>query len=208
MKIRIRRILIPFFAMLTAALLVEIPLGTTSLFGEEIILWDTLFRSAVSIPILTVFYREDRVFRGKEKFGWKTAAKMAALGLALAAVCTAVIWGLKIPGGRAAEGTLFVGPWWLQALVLFAASPLLEELFFRGVLYGRLKELFSPMVSALLSAVFFGLYHGNPGQGIYGFVLGLYLAWTMEESQTVKAPILVHVLVNGLSFLMTVGNLP
>ena len=58
MKIRIRRILIPTLFCLSVACLIEIPMGQTMLFGEAAILWDTLFRAILAVPMLIHFYKE------------------------------------------------------------------------------------------------------------------------------------------------------
>ena len=66
LKIRIRRILFPILFCLAVACLIELPLAQTALFGDDVILWDTLFRAIVAVPMLVHLYREDSVFRGKE----------------------------------------------------------------------------------------------------------------------------------------------
>lgn len=208
MKIRIRRILVPVFLCLAIACLIEIPLAETTIFGEAVILWDTLFRAIVAAPVLFHYYREDHVFRGKEQFNAKTAVLFLAVGVVLSLVFSAVIRAFHLPGVDAANATLFVEPLWLQFLVLFIASPLLEELFFRGVLYGRLKELIPTQAAIMLSAVVFGLYHANLGQGLYGFFMGIFLAWAMERCQTVKAPLLIHIAANAAAVVAALANLP
>lgn len=208
MKIRIRRLLLPVLLCLAAACLVEIPLGQTDMFGEEIILWDTLFRAIIAMPGLLYFYREDAVFRGKGKWGIREACLCALAGVLLSLasrVLLALFGGLDY---GAVQESLLTGRLWLQALVLLAASPLLEEYFFRGVLYQRLKELVSPAASAVISSAVFGLYHGNLSQGIYGFFMGLFLAYSMEKCQTVKAPVIMHLAANAAALVITALKLP
>ena len=72
MKIRIRRILFPILFCLAVACLIELPLAQTALFGDDVILWDTLFRAIVAVPMLVHLYREDSVFRGKEHWNGKS----------------------------------------------------------------------------------------------------------------------------------------
>lgn len=192
MKIRIRRILIPVFFCLSVACLIEIPMGQTTLFGEATVLWDTLFRAILAVPVLMHFYKEDAVFRGEECWNLKRAALCVMAGFLLSLFSRFLAAAMGNMDYGQAEGALLSGAFWLQALVLLLASPLLEELFFRGVLYMRLKELFSAGTAGFLSAVFFGLYHGNVSQGIYGFLMGLILAYSMEVCRTVKAPVLIH----------------
>ena len=212
MKIRIRRLLVPVFWLLAVACLIELPLGQTTIFGENVILWDTLFRAVAAAPVLIHFYREDAVFRGKESWGWKEAALCAAAGFVLSLLATLAVWGLSQAGIQAdmsmAEENLLSGPVWLEAVVLLAASPFLEEFFFRGILFQRLQELMSVKAAAVVSALIFGLYHGNLSQGIYGFFMGLVLAAAVERTQTVKAPAVIHMAANLAGLLAAAVNLP
>ena len=65
LKIRIRRILFPILFCLAVACIIELPLAQTTIFGDDVILWDTLFRSVIAVPMLVHLYREDSVFREK-----------------------------------------------------------------------------------------------------------------------------------------------
>ena len=203
MKIRIRRILIPTLFCLSVACLIEIPMGQTMLFGEAAILWDTLFRAILAVPMLIYFYKEDAVFRGEECWDLKRAAVCAAAGFFMSLLFRFMTAAMGDMDYGQAEGALLSGNFWLQILVLLLASPLLEELFFRGILYMRLKELFSPKTAGFLSAALFGLYHGNISQGIYGFLMGLILAYSMEVCRTVKAPMLIHGAANLAALIVT-----
>lgn len=203
MNIRLKRILIPAFYCLAVACLVEIPLGQTNLFGEDVILWDTLFRTLLAMPGLLYFYKEDKIFRSDILWTPKMVAGLMASGAVLSAVFRLVFEMIGMPGYEVVEQNLFAGSFWLQISVLLAASPVLEEFFFRGVLYGRLKELVSNRSAMVISALAFGLYHANPSQGIYGFLMGLFLAWAMERCQTVKAPIVVHVAANTVAVVLS-----
>ncbi|MBE5971126.1 MAG: CPBP family intramembrane metalloprotease [Lachnoclostridium sp.] len=193
---RIQRILLPFFYCLAVACLVEIPLAQTDLFGNDVILWDTLFRTILAMPGLWYFYREDRGLRRTVPFEVKSMVKLAGVGFAASVIFRVIFAWIGMPGYESVEQNLLSGTLWLQLLVLLGASPLLEEFFFRGVLYGRIKEWTDARKAMLITALGFGLYHANLSQGIYGFFMGLFLAWSMERFQTVKAPIIVHISAN------------
>ena len=143
MRIRIRRILIPVFYCLAIACLIEVPLGQTDLFGEAVILWDTLFRAILAVPVLYYFYQEDAVFRGEKRWDLRAFFLSFGAGAGLSALSFFLMRAAGVSAMEEAGKTLFTGELWLQLLVLLIASPLLEEFFFRGVLYGRLKELLS-----------------------------------------------------------------
>ena len=193
---RFQRLLIPFLYCLAVACLVEIPLAQTEVFGEEVILWDTLFRTILAMPGLWYFYRADQKLRTETKWNITIMAKLAAVGAIASIVFRILFEFLGMPGYESVEQNLLNGNLLLQIMVLLAASPVLEEFFFRGILYERLKEVVSVKHAMWISALGFGLYHANLSQGIYGFFMGLFLAWCMEKYQTVKVPILVHIASN------------
>lgn len=75
-------------------------------------------------------------------------------------------------------------------------SPLAEEVLFRGVIYNRMKRCFELPVAVLISALLFGCYHGNLVQGIYGFLMGILIAFTYEKYGSFAAPFLFHAVSN------------
>lgn len=97
-------------------------------------------------------------------------------------------------------------PVW-QGLVLYGVvAPLVEEVVFRGIIYNRLKRYFSWKGAILLSAVFFGGYHGNMVQGLYGFLLGCLIAWAYERTGNFRMPVFFHACANVGVFLTTYGG--
>lgn len=87
----------------------------------------------------------------------------------------------------------------LQFLTIVIAGPLMEELLFRGVIFGRLRDSFSFWASVVFSALLFGLWHGNITQFCYTVPLGCFLAYLQERYRSVSAPILMHGAANLLS---------
>jgi membrane protease YdiL (CAAX protease family) len=88
--------------------------------------------------------------------------------------------------------------------------PLTEELIFRGLCFAALRDRLPFLPSALLSAALFGIYHGNLPQGVYAFIIGLAVAWLYEVTQTLLAPVILHMIANLVSLLVTntiLGNL-
>ena len=59
--------------------------------------------------------------------------------------------------------------------------------------------------TAVMSALLFGIYHGNVLQGAYGFFMGILLAWVMERRRTISAPVLMHMSANMTSVVMTLA---
>ena len=71
------------------------------------------------------------------------------------------------------------------------SGPLAEEAVFRSGIYGFLRPRLGTRASAFCSALAFGLYHGNWIQGIYGFMMGILLAWGYERSRYRKYAVVV-----------------
>ncbi len=82
-------------------------------------------------------------------------------------------------------------------------SPLAEELVFRGIVYNELKRSYRLPLTMLISALLFGLYHMNPVQGGYGFIMGLLLAYLYEYFGSFLWPVLVHMLANSLAYILS-----
>lgn len=123
-------------------------------------------------------------------------------------------WQLRmiVITAAALAGNLLMGiiPWPKSSLAAFEAAmspaaaqgigflavtlvwaPLVEEAVFRLVLYGRLRAVAGSWLSAFISSLAFGIYHGNWIQGSYAFVIGMILAWGYETSEYHQYPMVV-----------------
>jgi membrane protease YdiL (CAAX protease family) len=97
------------------------------------------------------------------------------------------------------------GPAFLAYSSLFAAiaGPVIEELFFRGFLYGAFKKYIGVFWSMMITAAIFAALHAH----IVGFVpimaLGVLLAYLYEKTGTLVSSMTVHI-VHNLSMLFLV----
>lgn len=82
-------------------------------------------------------------------------------------------------------------------------QPLEEELVFRGLVYGRMRKYFPVGLSIPFSSLVFGACHGNIVQMLYGFFMGCILAWVFEKYKTLKAPLVLHGVVNAVIYLIS-----
>lgn len=78
------------------------------------------------------------------------------------------------------------------AVVFGFVTPFTEEMVFRGLLFGRLRQICSFLKAGLLSAAVFGLYHGTVTQAVYGFVMGFFFAAAYELTGRFIIPVLLH----------------
>lgn len=81
-------------------------------------------------------------------------------------------------------------------------TPLAEELIFRGIVYNELKKHYKLSMAMLASSLLFGLYHMNPVQGIYGFIMGMLIVYLYEYFGSFLWPVLVHMLANSLAYVL------
>ncbi len=85
---------------------------------------------------------------------------------------------------------------WIIILAVGLVAPVSEELAFRGLVFHRLQDWMRPGLAVILSALLFGLYHGNVTQGIYAFLLGALFAVIYYRTGTLWTTILAHITAN------------
>lgn len=76
-------------------------------------------------------------------------------------------------------------------------GPAAEEMIFRGMLFRRAAYYAGMRKGILLSALCFGIYHGNVIQFLYAFLLGFLLAFVYERSGDLRAAVAAHMSVNA-----------
>lgn len=72
-------------------------------------------------------------------------------------------------------------------------APVAEEMIFRWVVYLRLRDNGKMLFAVIVSAVFFGIYHGNLVQAIYASILGMFFACLLEWTGNLLSCVLLHV---------------
>lgn len=91
----------------------------------------------------------------------------------------------------------------IQVLLIVFAAPISEEVCFRGMLFGGLRERMPRIGAALLSGVIFGALHALTGVSAvppliaFGFVLALLY----EKTGSIVPGILLHMLNNSVALL-------
>jgi membrane protease YdiL (CAAX protease family) len=91
----------------------------------------------------------------------------------------------------------------LQILLIVVAAPISEEVCFRGMLFGGLRERWPRIVAALISGLIFGALHATTGISavppliMFGFVLALLY----EKTGSIVPGILLHMLNNSVALL-------
>jgi membrane protease YdiL (CAAX protease family) len=91
----------------------------------------------------------------------------------------------------------------LQILLIVIAAPISEEVCFRGLLFGGLRERWPRIAAALISGLIFGGLHATTGISavppliMFGFVLALLY----EKTGSIVPAIILHMLNNSVALL-------
>ena len=102
---------------------------------------------------------------------------------------------------NAAFDQLFSSAPGIVSIILIA--PIAEEIAFRGMVFGVLRQKLALPVALIVQAVIFGVFHGNIAQGLMAFGLGCLLAWVYLRSGSIICAMLVHFAFNGTTVLIT-----
>jgi membrane protease YdiL (CAAX protease family) len=81
-------------------------------------------------------------------------------------------------------------------------GPFLEEIFFRGFVYGVFKKVMGISWGIIVSAVFFAYVHANLASIFPIFCLGILLTYLYEKTGSLIPSITVHIIHNSLSLFL------
>ena len=170
---------------------------------------DTMLITAVSnlLYVLLVFIffvvRKKSFFReiGVAKLSLRTVVASLSIGAALNILVSFVMNFIPFPE-----------KWWdayvesssslsedVTALTVFlavVAAPIAEEILFRGLILGTLKQEMHPWAAILLSSLAFGAAHGTAISFIYATGIGLLMGWLFVKFDSVLPSIIFHMAYN------------
>lgn len=198
------------YMLIAAGIQVSAGQGSASqtwLYDNSVLVFSLCRMSSMIAGMAAVF----PMFR-KETVDWKGSVRLPVLTVGILAVAMALGTNILFSLLHITElsksfadvaGQQFMVPIWQGLLLFGVVSPLTEEIVFRGVIFNRLKKYFPVWIAILTSAVLFGGYHGNLVQGIYGFLLGIVIAWLYEVAGKFRIPVMFHAFANISVFLVT-----
>lgn len=175
--------------------------------------WVEGLTALVTIPVMAMMYHGDRkkekkagVVPDKKAPLWKYPAVIVmALAMSLGLNNLIIIGNLSSMDAsyKTTMNAMYSAPLVIQILCLAVLVPICEEYVFRGLFFRRLERGSSFVYAMIYSSVVFGLLHVNMVQILYGFVLGLMLAYVYEKYGSLRAPAAAHMAMNLLSVLAT-----
>ena len=87
---------------------------------------------------------------------------------------------------------------WLLFILLTVIAPVFEEFIFRGAVMELLKP-YGSGIAVFISAVCFGIYHGNFQQFFYAFALGICLGYIAYATGSIFCTTVLHAMFNAVS---------
>jgi len=88
---------------------------------------------------------------------------------------------------------------WISYLIIAIAIPIIEEVLFRGLLFGSVRRWLAPVWSVLVVALIFAAFHFQPPAFVQLFLLGCLLGWARARTGSVALPIALHIFNNSLA---------
>jgi membrane protease YdiL (CAAX protease family) len=195
---RIRWWSLAIFAVLLPALLGP----SVWLFGREgmLAVLAAFFGSALLALVVAVFPLGWRAFAalGFRAVGWRPIVLGTVIALVISIAVTQI--GIEPEGIRQAM-EVAREPFMLPAslLLMGVLAPLVEEMVFRGLLYGWLAGLWGTKVAWLLSSVCFAAAHVELAHVVLVFPLGLWLGWLRRRTDSLWPSLVAHMVNNGLA---------
>jgi membrane protease YdiL (CAAX protease family) len=97
----------------------------------------------------------------------------------------------------------------VAGILIIGAAPITEEIFFRGFLFGGIRQRAPFALAAVVSAGIWGLFHYTDPDS-WGVVLqltvfGIVLSWLYERTGSIWPTIAVHAFNNAIAFSILVG---
>lgn len=170
--------------------------------------------SCFTIPFVYRFYRQDQIMMGILKpEPWITKehltnvlwviviAALVGIGLNNLIQMTPLVTMSK--NYEEMSGAFYASSLPLELLGSALVTPLLEELLYRGIVYGRMRRQVGMIPAVLLSALIFGVVHFNIVQFLYAFLLGIVLALCMERCNHMYGAVAAHMTANAIAVIRT-----
>jgi len=91
-------------------------------------------------------------------------------------------------------------------LVVVIGAPVVEELFFRGLVLRSLERRFPPRVALVATAAAFALFHWQGVQTPALFVFGLVAGWLAQRQGRLGAAMLAHAAFNAVTVVVLLAE--
>jgi len=230
---KVSRVIVPFLVYFLITIIVQVIVGSVLMFDELKSIRDagydttfylmdnldavikenavlmTLITSFVMIFVSYIMMYTDKLYRDIEPFNFSGYGTLCILGITGALGISRLVGILPLDNiiGSYAETQSLISrsPIPVQILTLVFVTPIMEELFFRGVIYNRIKKYSDVIWASILTSLLFGIYHMNLVQGVYAFIMGILMCAAYYRHKSILAPMFLHICANGTAFIMSIN---
>jgi uncharacterized protein len=176
----------------------------------EALIYYSIFSFIVGLVIVLIIMKPDMKME-QTRSSWFTSdiviwsilgVFMAYFAQAIASILETEVFGIEI-GSENTEGIMNI----TRTIPLFAiipaiVAPILEEVIFRKIIFGSLYKRTNFFIAALLSALIFGIIHGEPEHILIYASMGFVFAFLYVKTKKIIVPIIVHMTLNSISVIV------
>lgn len=141
----------------------------------------------------------------EERYSWKLYLLLILEGAASAIILNLLFYltgWTKNASFSAVADSQFVAGTGFEIAIFGILTPLVEEMIFRGIIFNRIHKWLGDKQTILLCAILFALYHFNPVQGLYAFLMGLLICRNYNRYRRISVAFAVHAAANVAVVLM------
>lgn len=170
----------------------------------------------ISIPVLIRIYWKDYkqmpwYFEKREKAGILHYIAVGTGALLMAFLLNYFISFIRLqemfPEYQTTAGQMYQENGVFILLATLVLAPVMEELVFRGICFGRIRSYTDKKMTIILSAMLFGIYHMNFVQFLYAFVMGMFFGAVYEKYRDIKLVMTAHAFANLCAALLSISSL-
>lgn len=184
--------------------------------GFAAVLYTLTLLIAIGVPYIVKKRRVTLQELGLQRWLSWSDIGMAPVGLVVYFVLTSILAFLAtmfLPGFDIAEpqdtgfGEFSMRYEYIIAFVtLVIVAPIAEEVLVRGYLFGKLRKYVPLWAAVLVTSLLFGFVHGAWNVAIDTFALSVVLCILRVTTGSLWAPILLHMIKNGIAFYLLFIN--
>ncbi len=193
---------------------------TVLIFGRETYLMHGMAVSLATMiiltPLLYYLYQKDKIklkefYSGGKKARFPLYLITIAVSFLLALGLNFLIAAVKLqeifPDYSQTAERMFSENGVIILIATLVMAPVMEELIFRGLCYGRIRQFTGKSMTILLTGLLFGLYHMNLVQFVYASIMGMFFAALNERYRNIKLTMMAHFGANLCAVVLSFSSL-
>lgn len=140
-----------------------------------------------------------------KKVSWSNVALLVFFAFCMSNVMTFISASSKVFAKYSITDTLTKtaeeNPFFISLICVAIIPAVFEESIYRGIFYQEYRKV-NPLGAIFLSALLFGLLHGNLNQFSYAFIMGIVFAFVIEATDSILSTMIIHFVINGSSIVL------